>query len=33
MQARPLLEELKDIDPDNDEVDQDLSRSYQNQNP
>ena len=30
-QARPLLEELKDIDPDNEEVHQDLYRSYRNQ--
>ena len=28
-QARPLLEELKDIDPDNEEVHPDLVRSYQ----
>jgi tetratricopeptide (TPR) repeat protein len=29
--ARPLLEELKNIDPDNEEVIPDLARSYQNQ--
>lgn len=33
LQARPLLEELKDIDPDNEEVEEDLYRSYRNQNP
>ncbi|MGA3083907.1 MAG: tetratricopeptide repeat protein [Thermodesulfobacteriota bacterium] len=29
--ARPLLEELKDIDPDNEDVQQDLNRSYRSQ--
>jgi tetratricopeptide (TPR) repeat protein len=31
LQATPLLEELKDIDPDNEEVQQDLYRSYRSQ--
>ena len=30
-QARPLLEELKDIDPDNEDVEQDLYKSYRSQ--
>jgi len=33
LQARPLLEELKDVDPDNEEVDQDIYRSYRSQDP
>lgn len=31
-QSRPFLEELKKIDPDNEEVNQDLDRSYRSQN-
>ncbi len=32
LQARPLLEELKDIDPDNEEVHPDIDRAYRNLN-